>query len=59
MLQVIIRLIGVLMLLAGVILVYDARIITKKVYKWLQNFGCNTCNGWWIDSFLLLGNYLF
>ena len=30
MLQVIIRLIGVLMLLAGVILVYDARIITKK-----------------------------
>ena len=32
MLQVIIRLIGVLMLLAGVILVYDARIITKKVF---------------------------
>ena len=32
MLQVIIRLIGVLMLLAGVILVYDARIIAKKVF---------------------------
>ena len=32
MLQIIIRLIGVLMLLAGVILVYDARIITKKVF---------------------------
>ena len=32
MLQVIIRLIGVLILLAGVILVYDARIITKKVF---------------------------
>lgn len=32
MLQIIGRLIGVLILLAGVILVYDARIITKKAF---------------------------
>lgn len=32
MLQIIGRLIGVLVLLAGVILVYDARIITKKAF---------------------------
>ena len=32
MLQIIGRLIGVLILLAGVILVYDARIITKKSF---------------------------
>ena len=30
--QIILRLIGVLMLLAGVICVYDARIITKKMF---------------------------
>lgn len=30
MFQVIIKLIAVLMILAGVILIYDARIITKK-----------------------------
>ena len=30
--QIILRLIGVLILLAGVILVYDARIITKKMF---------------------------
>ena len=29
--QIILRLIGALILLAGVILIYDARIITKKV----------------------------
>ena len=33
--QIILRLIGVLILLAGVILIYDARIITKKMF----NFG--------------------
>ena len=33
--QIILRLIGVIILLIGVILVYDARIITKKVF----NFG--------------------
>ena len=32
MFQVIIKLIAVLMILAGVILIYDARIITKKVF---------------------------
>ena len=30
--QIILRLIGVLILLAGVILIYDARIITKKIF---------------------------
>lgn len=30
--QIILRLIGALILLAGVILIYDARIITKKVF---------------------------
>ena len=30
--QIILRLIGVLILLAGVILIYDARIITKKMF---------------------------
>ena len=30
--QIILRLIGVLILLSGVILVYDARIITKKMF---------------------------
>ena len=30
--QIILRLIGALNLLAGVILIYDARIITKKVF---------------------------
>ena len=32
MLQIIMKLIAVLMLLAGVILIYDARIITKKFF---------------------------
>ena len=30
--QIILRLIGVLILLAGVIFIYDARIITKKMF---------------------------
>ena len=30
--QIVLRLIGVLFLLAGVILIYDARIITKKMF---------------------------
>ena len=30
--QIILRLIGALILLAGVILIYDARIITKKMF---------------------------
>ena len=30
--QIILRLIGVLILLAGIVLVYDARIITKKMF---------------------------
>ena len=30
--QIILRLIGVIILLIGVVLVYDARIITKKVF---------------------------
>ena len=30
--QIILRVIGALILLAGVILIYDARIITKKVF---------------------------
>ena len=30
--QIILRLIGVLILLAGVVLIYDARIITKKMF---------------------------
>ena len=30
--QIVLRLIGVLILLAGVILIYDARIITKKMF---------------------------
>ena len=30
--QIILRLIGALILLAGIILVYDARIITKKMF---------------------------
>ena len=32
MLWIILRLIGALLALAGVILIYDARIITKKVF---------------------------
>lgn len=35
MVQIILRLIGAIILLIGVVLVYDARIITKKVF----NFG--------------------
>ena len=31
--QIVLNLIGVLILLVGVILVYDARIITKKMFK--------------------------
>jgi hypothetical protein len=30
--QIVLRLIGVLILLAGVVLIYDARIITKKMF---------------------------
>ena len=30
--QIVLRLIGILIVLAGVILIYDARIITKKVF---------------------------
>lgn len=32
MLQIIIKLIGIIMVLLGIILVYDARIITKKFF---------------------------
>ena len=35
MLQIILKLIGVIIVLCGVILIYDARIITKKMF----NFG--------------------
>ena len=33
MLQVIIKLIGVLLVLAGIILIYDARILTKRFFS--------------------------
>ena len=33
MIQIILRLIGTIILLLGVILIYDARIITKKAFK--------------------------
>ncbi len=48
MLKIIISLLAVLMMLAGVILIYDARIITKnffgfgdqnKSFKWIKNAG--------------------
>ena len=32
MLQIILKLIGILLVLAGIILIYDARIITKKFF---------------------------
>ena len=35
MIQIILKLIGVIIILCGVILIYDARIITKKMF----NFG--------------------
>ena len=38
MLQIILKIIGVLIILAGVILVYDSRLITKKF------FGCGDQN---------------
>ncbi len=42
MFQLIIKLIGLLMILAGVILIYDARIITKKFFGFGdQNEGSN------------------
>ena len=51
--QIILRLIGALILLAGVILIYDARIITKKVFGFgdqneattrTKNFRIYNCN---------------
>ena len=30
--QIILRLVGILILLAGVVLIYDARVITKKMF---------------------------
>ena len=42
MLQIIVKLIGALILLSGVILIYDARIITKKFFGFGdQNEGSN------------------
>lgn len=32
MLEIVIRLIGILIVLAGVVCIYDARIITKKIF---------------------------
>ncbi len=59
MLQVIIKLIGVLFVLAGIVLIYDARILTKRFFGFgdqneatqrIKNFRFFTCNGWRINS---------
>ena len=59
MFQVIIKLIAVLMILAGVILIYDARIITKKFF----GFGDQTeaTSGFKILGFfvVIIGGLLF
>lgn len=53
MLQVIIKLIGVLLVLAGIILIYDARILTKRFFGFgdqneasqrVEDFRFCTCN---------------
>ncbi len=58
MLQIIIKLIGVLMVLCGIILIYDARIITKKFFGFgdqndgamrFENIRIYYFNGWWIN----------
>ena len=59
MLQIIIKLIGALIVLLGIIFIYDARIITKKFFGFGdQNDGTQRiedsriyyCNGWRINS---------
>ena len=61
MLDVIVKLLGVIMVLIGIILVYDARIITKRFFGFgdqndasqrLENIGLYYCYYWRI-------NYLF
>lgn len=58
MLQVMVRLVGTIIVLIGIILIYDARIITKKFFgfgdqneatKRLKDFRVYDCYGRWIN----------
>jgi hypothetical protein len=58
MLQIIIKLIGMLLVLLGIILIYDARILTKKFFSFgdqndatqrIKNIRIYYYNNWWIN----------
>ena len=58
MLQVVFKLIGMLIVLLGIILIYDARIITKKFFglgdqndgaKRFEDYRANCFYCWWIN----------
>lgn len=58
MLQIIVKLIGVLMILCGIILIYDARMITKRFFGFgdqndgamrFKNIRIYYFDSWWIN----------
>lgn len=63
--QVIVKLAGAIIVLLGIILVYDARIITKKFFGFgdqnegaqrFEDFGFCYCYSRWIDSIFCVKN---
>ncbi len=58
MFQIIVKLIAILICFIGVVLIYDARIITKKFFGFgdqneatqrIKNIRLYYCNYWWIN----------
>lgn len=61
MLQIIIKLTGVILVLLGIVFIYDARILTKRFFGFgdqndasqrFENIGFFYSDDWWIDSVL-------
>lgn len=66
MLQIIIKLIGALLVLLGIILIYDARILTKKFFSFgdqneatqrIKNIGICCSNCWRINYIFYIKSY--
>lgn len=58
MLQIVVKLIGLLLVLVGITLIYDARILTKRFFSFgdqndatqrFENVRIYNVNYWWID----------
>ena len=67
MLQIIVKLIGTLLVLLGIILIYDARLLTKKFFSFgdqndathrIKNIGIYHSYCWWINYIFCINIFL-